>query len=54
MAISKRGTENTCLQIYYSDCYEICPAKLGLGAVGGHDRVIKDLDQVGNDAKRRA
>ena len=54
MAILRLGAENSLLQIYYSDCYEICPAELGLRAVGGHDRVVKDLDQVGNDAKRRA
>ena len=48
MAILKWGTENTCLHIQYSDCYENPQAELGEGAVGRHAMVVKDLDQVGN------
>ena len=52
MAILKLGAENSCLQNYYSDCYEILHADLGLWVVGQHGMVVRDLDQVVSGIKR--
>ena len=51
MAIFRWATENTYLQVYYSDCYEILHAEVRLGVVGRHAMVVKDFDQVGHDIK---